>query len=153
MIQDAIKKLICYANDTGILPVSENVYALNQVLALLEEDSFEGDIPVGDGSSDIRDLPGILGEILDYAAGKGLLPDNTVTYRDLFDSRIMNCVMPRPAEVIRQFYERYDQDKKAATDWFYKFSQDVDYIRRYRLEKDVRYTVDSKYGPIVSQTY
>ncbi|MBR6405505.1 MAG: UDP-glucose--hexose-1-phosphate uridylyltransferase [Lachnospiraceae bacterium] len=149
MFQDAIGKLISYANDTGILPVSENVYALNQVLALLEEDSFEGDIPVGDGSTDIRDLPGILGEILDYAAGKGLLPDNTVTYRDLFDSRIMNCVMPRPAEVIRQFYERYDQDKKAATDWFYKFSQDVDYIRRYRLEKDVRYTVDSKYGPIV----
>ena len=149
MFTDAVSKLICYANDTGILPKEENVYALNQLLALFGEDSFEGEIPQGDGSTQTASLPDILCNLLDYAAEKGLLTDNTVTYRDLFDSRIMNCVMPRPAEVIRQFYALFAEDKKAATDWFYKFSQDVDYIRRYRLAKDVRYTVDSKYGPIV----
>ena len=149
MFTDALQRLICYANDTGILPKEENVYALNQLLALFQEDSYEGEIPEGTGAVGVRELPEILGELLDYAAEKGLLPDNTVTYRDLFDSRIMNCVMPRPAEVIRQFNTLFAEDKKAATDWFYKFSQDVDYIRRYRLEKDVRYTVDSKYGPIV----
>ena len=149
MFTDALQRLICYANDTGILPKEENVYALNQLLALFQEDSYEGEIPEGTGAVGVRELPEILGELLDYAAEKGLLPDNTVTYRDLFDSKIMNCVMPRPAEVIRQFNTLFAEDKKAATDWFYKFSQDVDYIRRYRLEKDVRYTVDSKYGPIV----
>ena len=149
MFNDALGQLIAYANDTGILPKEENVYALNQLLTLFGEDSFEGEIPEGHGDSDVRALPEILGELLDYAAEKGLLPDNTVTYRDLFDSRIMNCVMPRPAEVIRTWNGLFAEDKKAATDWFYKFSQDVDYIRRYRLEKDVRYTVDSKYGPIV----
>ena len=149
MFQDAIRKLICYGNDTGILPKEENVYALNQLLCLFGEDSYDQEIPAGDGTTDVRLLPEILGELLDDAAEKGLLPENTVTYRDLFDTRIMNCIMPRPAEVIRQFNTLYNQDKKAATDWFYKFSQDVDYIRRYRLEKDVRYTVNSKYGPIV----
>ncbi len=149
MFTDAVSKLICYANDTGILPKEENVYALNQLLALFGEDAFVGDIPEGKNTSDVRELPKILGELLDFAAEKKLLPENTVTYRDLFDSRIMNCVMPRPMEVIRKWNELFKEDKKAATDWFYKFSQDTDYIRRYRLEKDVRYTTDSKYGPIV----
>ena len=152
MFTEAIEKLIAYANDTGLLPKEENIYAVNQLLNLFQEDSFDGNFfPAGDPAPITKDgarIEGILKELLDYAAEKGLLPDNTVTYRDLFDAKIMNCVMPRPKTVIDEFYRLYAENKKKATDWFYKFSQDNDYIRRYRLCKDVRYTVDSKYGPI-----
>ena len=158
MFSDALKELIEYANDTGILPPEENVYAVNQLLALFKEDAFYGEIPAGKGKysavgdeahRDGREIEAILKELLDHAAEKGLLEADSVTFRDLFDAKIMNTVMPRPKTVKDAFYALYDTDRKAATDWFYKFSQDVDYIRRYRLIKDVRYTVDSEYGPIV----
>ena len=157
MLQESIEKLIAYANETGLLPECENMYAVNALLALFKEDAFEGNffpekqpVPenVGLTSPYGPRIEGILKELLDIAAEKGLLPDNTTTYRDLFDAKIMDCVMPRPKTVIDTFYGLYEKDKKAATDWFYKFSQDNDYIRRYRLVKDVRYTVDSRYGTI-----
>lgn len=158
MFYDSVRELIKYANDTGILPKEENIYAVNQILALFKEDAFEGEVFEGDGSyacvgdadhKDGAELESILKDLLDYAAEKGLMEADSTTFRDLFDSKIMNTLMPRPKTVIDTFYSLYNVDKKAATDWFYKFSQDVDYIRRYRLCKDVRYTVDSKYGPIV----
>ncbi len=148
MFEDAVGRLIEYANDTGILPKEENVYALNRLLDLFREDSFEGVIPEGTGKTDVTELEGILKELLDYAAKKGLMADDTVTYRDLFDAEIMDRVMPRPKTVIDEFYARFEKDKKDATDWFYDFSQNTDYIRRYRLKKDVHYRVESPYGPI-----
>lgn len=157
MFTESVEKLIAYANETGLLPVCENIYAVNALLALFREDAFTGNfypelksLPADTGlHSELGDrIEAILKDLLDYAAEKGLLPDNTVTYRDLFDAKIMDCVMPRPKTVIDTFNALYEKDKKAATDWFYTFSQNTDYIRRYRLVKDVRYDVPSKYGKI-----
>ena len=77
----------------------------------------------------------------------GIIEDSIV-YRDLFDTRLMNCLMPRPAQVQREFWDAYKEDPEEATDYFYKLSQDSDYIRRYRVKKDQKWTVDSEYGKI-----
>ena len=71
-----------------------------------------------------------------------------MVYRDLFDTRLMNCLMPRPAQVQKSFWEKYEKSPEEATDYFYKLSQDSDYIRRYRVKKDQKWTVDSPYGAI-----
>ena len=89
----------------------------------------------------------VLKELLDEAVARGLIQDSVV-YRDLFDTRLMNCLMPRPAQVQKTFWEKYEKSPEEATDYFYKLSQDSDYIRRYRVKKDQKWTVDSPYGEI-----
>ena len=86
----------------------------------------------------MEDLEEILAGILDYAVAQGLCDDG-ITARDIFDTRIMGAITPMPREVIRTFREKYAQDPVAATDWYYKFSCDTDYIRRYRIAKDMRW--------------
>ena len=90
-------------------------------------------------------LEEVLKELLDEAVERGLIQDSVV-YRDLFDTRLMNCLMPRPAQVQNTFWEKYKESPEEATDYFYKLSQDSDYIRRYRVKKDQKWTVDSPYG-------
>ena len=145
MISASIDRLIRYGNITGLLPEAENTYARNQLLYLLGEDDYEET-----ETPDVKeeDLEDILKELLDFAAEKGLLPADSTTYRDLFDTQLMNCIMPRPKTVQDEFYRLYAEDRKAATDWFYKFSRDTDYIRRYRIKKDMHWETDSPYGPI-----
>ena len=91
------------------------------------------------------DLEETLNELLDEAVKRGLIEDSVV-YRDLFDTRLMNCLMPRPAQVQKEFWDRYQDDPQKATDYFYKLSQDSNYIRRYRVKKDQKWKVDSPYG-------
>ena len=94
-------------------------------------------------------LPQILAEMLDYAAEQMLIPDNTITYRDLFDTKIMSMLVPRPSEVVRRFYDLYEKESpQAATDYFYKLSRDTDYIRRYRVKKDLKWTADTEFGTL-----
>jgi UDPglucose--hexose-1-phosphate uridylyltransferase len=93
------------------------------------------------------DLEEVLNALLDEAVKRNLIEDSVV-YRDLFDTRLMNCLMPRPAQVQNEFWSRYEKDPQEATDYFYKLSQDSDYIRRYRVKKDQKWTVDSEYGKI-----
>ena len=93
------------------------------------------------------DLEEVLKGLLDEAVSRGIIEDSVV-YRDLFDTKIMNCLMPRPAQVQKEFWDRYEKDPQEATDYFYKLSQDSDYIRRYRVKKDQKWTVDSEYGTI-----
>ena len=90
----------------------------------------------------------ILKVLLDYAAEKGLLQENSVVYRDLLIQRLMNCLMQRPSEVIKEFWDKYKTSPEAATDYYYKLSQDSDYIRRYRVCKDMKWTTDTKYGTL-----
>ena len=94
------------------------------------------------------DLEEVLEELLDYAVEKGVLKENSVVYRDLFDTKIMNCLVPRPAQVIGTFKELYKESPVKATDYYYKLSQDTNYIRRYRIKKDIRWKVPSQYGDI-----
>ncbi len=94
------------------------------------------------------DLEAILAELLDYAAETGVLKENTVTYRDLFDTKLMNCLMPMPHEVVDTFWKKYEHSAEEATDYFYKLSQDSDYIRRYRVCRDMKWVTKTKYGDL-----
>ena len=94
-----------------------------------------------------EELELILKELLDEAVKRGIIEDS-IGYRDLFDTKIMNCLMPRPAQVQETFWKKYEESPQTATDYFYKLSQDSDYIRRYRIKKDRKWTVDSEYGTI-----
>ena len=143
MLYENIKKLVEYGIQTGLTPESERIYTTNLLLDLFHEDSYE-DCAI---DTDAINLEETLKALLDEAVSRGLIEDS-IAYRDLFDTRLMNCLLPRPAQVQRDFWEQYAVSPKAATDFYYKFSQDSDYIRRYRVKKDLKWTVDSPYGEI-----
>ncbi len=142
MVSTYIAALVQYGIDTGLTPECERIYTTNLLLDLLREDSFEAPDAIPELS-----LEEILAGLLSEAVSRGLIPDS-IGYRDLFDTRLMNCLVPRPAQVQKTFFEHYEKSPKEATDWLYKFSQDSDYIRRYRIKKDQKWKVDSPYGPI-----
>ena len=98
--------------------------------------------------SAVAALYGILIERLDYAADDGLMPEDTITYRDLFNTKIMSMLVPRPSEVIKKFQALYQISPKEATDYFYKLSRDTNYIRRYRIKKDQKWTADTEFGTL-----
>ena len=149
MVYQAIKALVQYGLNKGLLTEDDAIYARNQLLEALKMDEYEE--PENDGEftgDDGENLEKILKVLLDYAAEKGLLQENSVVYRDLFDTKLMNCLMPRPSEVIKEFWDKYKTSPEAATDYYYKLSQDSDYIRRYRVCKDMKWTTDTKYGTL-----
>ena len=133
MIYESIKKLVTYGLETGLISEEDKLFTTNELLEALKLDEYE---EPEENYTDV-DLESTLAEILDFAAENGLMEDNSIVYRDLFDTKLMGLLTPRPHEVIRRFQELYAQSPKAATDAYYKFSQDTDYIRRYRIEKDV----------------
>lgn len=142
-LNESIAKLVQYGLQTELITKDEKIYATNLLLDLFGENEYEEPENVPEQI----DLEETLKGLLDIAVEKGLVEDSIV-YRDLFDTKIMNTLTPRPAQVIQKFWEKYKESPQAATDYFYKFSQDTDYIRRYRLCKDMRWTVDSPYGVI-----
>ena len=143
MLSESIKKLVEYGVRTGLTPECERIYTTNLLLELFHEDDYED---VECDMSEIA-LEEILAELLDEACTRGII-ENSIGYRDLFDTKIMNCLMPRPAQVQDSFRRKYEESPEAATDYFYKLSQDSDYIRRYRVKKDMKWKVDSPYGEI-----
>ncbi len=134
-----IGELAEYGVKTGLIPESERNYAINLLLDIFHEDAYEANETKGE------ELEDILKGLLDIAVDKGLIEDSIVN-RDLFDTRLMNAITPRPGEVIRKYQEKFARSPKDATDWFYKFCGDSDYIRRYRAKKDVKWTVDTDFG-------
>lgn len=145
MIYEAIKKLVQYGLDTGLITEVDKIYATNQILDVMRMDEYEEP----EGESGETDLESVLKELLDYAHETGVMPEDSITYRDLFDTKLMNCLMPRPGEIEKKFWEIYDgESPEAATDYYYKLSQDSDYIRRYRIKKDMRWVTPTKYGDL-----
>lgn len=144
MIQEEIRKLLAYGVLTGLVPKEDEVYTVNRLLELFGEEEIE------DAKESVQvseaDLEDILGRMLDYAYEVGLIEENGVVYRDLFDTKIMSTLLPRPSEVIRRFYAFYKESPQKATDFYYKFSCDSDYIRRYRIKKDMKWTAPTEYG-------
>ena len=139
-IETYIDSLVAYAMNTGLAEPVDHQVLTNKLLDLLcREDYTPSTEPL------TEDLEEILGGILSYAVEAGLCEDN-VTARDIFDTRIMGAITPMPREVIRTFRALYAQSTEAATDWYYKFSCDTDYIRRYRIAKDMRWKYASEYG-------
>lgn len=143
MIYSAIKKLVTYGLETGLVPQEEQIYTTNLILDCLKLDDYEDD---GVEYKNVE-LEPVLNEILDYAVSKGIIEDSIV-YRDLFDTRVMNCLMPRPKTVIDTFKAHYVNSPKEATDYYFKLSQDSDYIRRYRVCKDIKWVTPTEYGDI-----
>ena len=143
MIYSAIKKLVTYGLETGLVPQEEQIYTTNLILDCLKLDDYEDD---GVEYKNVE-LEPVLKEILDYAVSKGIIEDSIV-YRDLFDTRVMNCLMPRPKTVIDTFKAHYTNSPKEATDYYFKLSQDSDYIRRYRVCKDIKWVTPTEYGDI-----
>ncbi len=139
-IETLIESLISYAMNKGLALPEDHAVLLNKLLEALAMDSYE---PSNEPQSE--DLEEILSGILDYACEKGICQDD-ITSRDLFDTKIMGILTPMPREVIAIFNELYKQDPVKATDWYYQFSCDTDYIRRYRIEKDMRWKFQSPYG-------
>lgn len=142
MLSKYIKELTEYGKRTGLLPECEQTYAVNLLLDCFQEDSYEDP-----GEVEERPLEDILKDLLDEAVKRELITDS-VAYRDLFDTKLMNCLTPRPAQVQETFRRKYDENPEEATDWFYQFSQNTDYIRRYRIRKDQKWKIDSPYGEL-----
>ena len=139
-IETYIDSLVSYAMNCGLAEPDDHVVLTNRLLDLLRKDDYE---PSDEPQSE--DLEEILAGILDYAVEKGLCDDG-ITARDIFDTRIMGALTPMPREVIGIFRYLYLEDPVAATNWYYKFSCDTDYIRRYRIAKDMRWKYPSEYG-------
>ena len=143
MLSKSIKKLVEYGIETGLTPECERIYTTNLLLELFKEDEYE-DVSI---ACEELNLEEILKELLDEACAREIIEDSIV-YRDLFDTKMMNCLVPRPAQVQEIFAKKYEISPKEATDYYYKLSQDSDYIRRYRVCKDRKWKVDSPYGEI-----
>ena len=139
-IETYIDSLVSYAMNTGLAEPCDHVLLVNRLLDLLHKEDY---VPSDEPQSE--DLEEILAGILDYAVANGLCDDG-ITAKDIFDTRIMGAITPMPREVIRTFNEKFAVSPEAATDWYYKFSCDTDYIRRYRIAKDMRWKYASEYG-------
>ncbi len=155
MIQERILDLVEYARVTGLIEAEDERFSINRLLELFQLDELEDDAVAAHGKNKrmTREtaeaaLEDILTEMLDYAYENGITKENSIVYRDLFDTKIMSLLVPRPSEVISKFNELYKNDKKAATDYFYTLSCDSNYIRRYRIKKDLKWTTDTEYGTL-----
>ena len=144
MIDAAVSQLVTYALRTGLIEESEVLWATNAVLEVLKLDSYTDP---GRTWGDI-DLPAVLNELLDDAYARGVLAENSVVYRDLLDTALMGRLTPRPAQVIATFQEKYQRSPREATDWYYQFSQNTNYIRRDRIAKDMQWKVSTDYGDL-----
>ena len=141
MIHQYIADLAGYALQTGLMEEADFTWAVNSLCQALDLDTWEERTPRE------RPLEETLAGILDWAEAQGRI-DGGVTGRDLLDTKLMGILTPRPSQVIREFEARYAQSPETATDWYYKFSQDTDYIRRYRIQKDVKWVAPTPYGDL-----
>jgi len=155
MIQENILKLTGYGLATGLIEPEDKQYTINRLLELFQLDELEDDVvsayekqPQMTQETAEDALEGILSQMMDYAHEQGILEEDSIVYRDLFDTKIMSMLVPRPGEVIRRFRELYQEDAQKATDYFYKLSRDTDYIRRYRIKKDLKWTTDTPFGEL-----
>ncbi len=141
-IETYIDALVSYAMNNGLAQPEDHRVLINRLLDLLGKLDYEpSDEPQPE------DIEEILAGILDYAVENGLCDDN-ITAKDIFDTRIMGAITPMPREIIRTFWEKYENSPVEATDWYYKFSCDTDYIRRYRIKKDMRWKYECEYGDL-----
>ena len=144
MISTAIQQLVNYGLDTGLILPDDEIYIRNQLLMTMQLDDFTAP----EGEVCYTDLESILKTLVDDAVARGVCEDNS-TARDLFDTKLMGVLTPRPSIVRANFEERYENEgPQAATDWFYKFSQDTDYIRRYRIARDMKWKAATAYGEL-----
>ena len=142
MIYNALNDLICYALDCKLIESDDRIWATNRLMDAVNLSDWQQP-----ETEQRRPLEDILGDILDYAVKNGIIEDD-ITSRDLFDTELMGRLTPRPSQVRKTFAEKYSESPETATDWYYKLSQDTDYIRRYRIAKDMKWTAETEYGEL-----
>jgi len=155
MIQENILKLAEYGVATGLIEPEDRQYTINRLLELfgLDElsdsvaEAFEGQPAMTQQQAEDC-LEDILTAMMDYAHEQGILKEDSVVYRDLFDTKIMSILVSKPSEIIKKFRSLYEKDAQAATDYFYKLSCDSNYIRRYRIKRDLKWTADTEFGTL-----
>ena len=145
MICNTIQNLVGYAVKKGMAEEADRTYLTNLLLAELGLSDFAPDVPEADP---LPELETMLATLCDYAATTGLIPDNTTTQRDLFDTKLMGILTPRPSQVLSEFRARYAISPQKATDYFYGLAKDSDYIRTYRVKKDLKWVYEGKYGAL-----
>ena len=143
MIDNSIEKLVNYALRAGLIEEEDRVWAENSLIASLGLESFTR--PARTEGPD--DIESILAELLAFAVEKGLI-DDSITEKDLFDARLMGLLTPRPSEVVRSFRAKYAESPRDATDWYYGLSRATDYIRTYRVRKDLKWKSATEYGEL-----
>ena len=142
-IESLINELVIYAKNKKLIEECDTAYAVGSLMDILGLCEHSWDEP-----AEVRELSEILSDICDYAAEAGIIESNTVVYRDLFDTKLMGALTPRPSEVIEQFSKLYDENPRLATDYFYNLSCDANYIRCDRIRRDLKWKVSSEYGEI-----
>ena len=141
----AVSDLAEYGIRMDLITERDRVYTVNRILEKLKEDYFE-DCGI---SEPLPPLGDILKILLDHACAAGLIENDSVVYRDLFDTELMDCLTPRPGSVAERFEKLYAVSPKEATDWYYELSKSTDYIRTYRIARDIKWTVPTEYGELV----
>ncbi len=143
-MQSALNALLQYGLDTGLILEEDRIYACNRLLELFGLDELPAD---GTPLAADAGLDTVLDALCDEAVARGLIDDN-ITARDLFDTKLMGALTPWPREVRARFRALYAESSERATDWYYRFSQDTNYIRRDRIKKDLKWVYDGEYGPL-----
>ena len=143
-LQKDIKKLVTYGLDKKLIMPEDEIYTINQYLELFRLDEYED--PDIEGEEII--LPEILDRLTDTAYDRYIIKSDDIVTRDLFDTKLMGILTPKPSQVIKEFRTYYEESPKKATEFFYEFSQDTDYIRRYRIKRDVKWVTKTPYGDL-----
>ena len=143
-LQKDIKKLVAYGLDKKLIMPEDEIYTINQYLEVFRLDEYED--PDIEGEEII--LPEILDRLTDAAYDRYIIKSDDIVTRDLFDTKLMGILTPKPSQVIKEFRTYYEESPKKATEFFYEFSQDTNYIRRDRVKKDMKWKVNSPYGDI-----
>ncbi len=143
-LQKNIKKLVTYGLDKKLIEPEDKTYTINQYLEVFRLDEY--DDPDITGEEIV--LPEILDRLTDAAYDRYIIKSDDIVTRDLFDTKLMGILTPKPSQVIKEFRTYYEESPKKATEFFYGFSQDTNYIRRDRVKKDMKWKVNSPYGDI-----
>ena len=143
MINEYINELVAYGLNQGLVDPEDEVYVTNRLLELFQLTEHEG---TAKEVRSERELSQILNDMLEYACRQGMLEEETITEKDLFDTKIMGILTPYPSVVRRQFWDKYNISPKAATDFYYQFSQATNYIRKDRIVKDEKWTANTEFG-------
>ena len=139
-----IKKLVHYGIGAKLIQPEDEIFMINQYLDLFGLDEYDNPDIFGEKMV----LADILNELTDIAFEKGIIQSDDIVTRDLFDTKLMGIMTPRPGTVKKIFDAYYEKNPKYATDYFYELSQNSNYIRKDRIQKDMKWTVDSPYGVI-----
>lgn len=155
MIQEKILELTEYGLVTGLIEKEDERFTVNRFLELFQLDELEDEVvaeyakrPAMTREEAEEKLDGILNEMMDYAHEQGIMKEDSIVYRDLFDTKIMSLMVPRPSEVQKKFKELYKESPEKATDYFYQLSRDTNYIRRNRIKRDQKWTAETEFGTL-----